>query len=89
MKTIEEILSLYRQRVSYYGPLHSKMKMIQQIYNGTFQVPLPDMEENAMPSAPNLLAAGVDQMAGRITSVIPTVNFASVKPGYVLMTVRL
>jgi len=45
------------------------------------QVPLPDMEENAMPSVPNLLAQGVDQMAGRITSVIPSVNFASMKPG--------
>ena len=81
MRTVDEVLSLYRQRVQYYGPLQSKMRMIQQIYNGSFQVPLPDMEENAMPSAPNLLAAGIDQMAGRITSVVPTVNFASGKPG--------
>jgi hypothetical protein len=44
-------------------------------------VPLPDMEENTMPSVPNLLAQGVDQMAGRITSVTPAVNFASMKPG--------
>lgn len=81
MKTIDDILSLYRQRVNFYGPIHSKMKMIQQIYNGSFEVPLPDMEQNSIPSTPNLLAAGVDQMAGRITSVIPSVNFASVKPG--------
>jgi hypothetical protein len=57
------------------------MKMIQSIYNGTMEVPLPDMEQNSMPSTPNLLAAGVDQMAGRITSVIPSVNFSSLKPG--------
>jgi hypothetical protein len=81
MRQVDEVLSLYRQRVQHYGPLHSKMRMIQQIYNGSFQVPLPDMEENAMPSAPNLLAAGIDQMAGRITSVVPAVNFASSKPG--------
>ena len=81
MKTIDDILTLYRQRVNFYGPIHSKMKMIQQIYNGSFEVPLPDMEQNSMPSTPNLLAAGVDQMAGRITSVIPSVNFSSVKPG--------
>jgi hypothetical protein len=81
MKTVDEILRLYKQRVNYYGPLHSRMRMIQQVYNGTFQVPLPDMEDTAIPSVPNLLAAGVDQMAGRITSVIPAVNFASVKPG--------
>ena len=77
----EQIISLYKQRLNFYGPLHSRMRMIQSIYNGTMEVPLPDMEQNAMPSTPNLLAAGVDQMAGRITSVIPSVNFSSVKPG--------
>ena len=81
MKTTDEIISLYKQRVNFYGPLHSKMKLIQAIYNGTMQVPLPDMEQNDMPSVPNLLAAGVDQMAGRVTSVIPSVNFSSIKPG--------
>lgn len=81
MKTIDEILNLYKQRVSFYGPLHSKMRMIQSIYNGTFEVPLPDLEQNSMPSTPNLLAAGVDQMAGRVASVIPSINFSSIKPG--------
>ena len=77
----EHIIALYKQRLSFYGPLHTKMKQIQSIYNGTMEVPLPDMEQNSMPSTPNLLAAGVDQMAGRITSVIPSVTFASIKPG--------
>ena len=81
MKSIEEILDLYRERVKFYAPLHQKMKVIQSIYNGTMEVPLPDMEQNSLPSTPNLLAAGVDQMAGRITSVTPSVTFASVKPG--------
>lgn len=78
---VEQVISLYRQRLNFYGPLHQKMKLIQSIYNGTMEVPLPDLEESTMPSVPNLLAAGVDQMAGRITSVIPAVNFASMKPG--------
>lgn len=78
---VNDVISLYRQRLKFYGPLHQKMGLIQSIYNGTMEVPLPDMEENTMPSVPNLLAAGVDQMAGRITSVIPSVSFASVKPG--------
>jgi len=78
---VNEVISLYKQRLNFYGPLHQKMKLIQSIYNGTMEVPLPDMEENAMPSVPNLLAQGVDQMSGRITSVVPSVNFASIKPG--------
>lgn len=68
---------MYRQRVQYYGPLHSRMRTIQQIYNGTFQVPLPDMEDSQYPSIPNLLASGVDQMAGRIASVTPAITFAA------------
>lgn len=76
MKSVEEILSLYRQRVTLYGPMHSKMRLIQSIYNGTAQIPLPDMERSEMPSVPNLLASGVDQMAGRIASVTPNVIFA-------------
>lgn len=77
MRSIEEILTLYRQRVTFYGPLQTKMRIIQQIYNGTAEVALPDMERNEIPYAPNLLAQGVDQMAGRIASVIPSVTFAS------------
>lgn len=80
MKSIEEILALYKQRVSFYGPLHSKMRLIQSIYNGTAEIPLPDMERSEMPSVPNLLAAGVDQMAGRIASVTPNVIFAEKTP---------
>jgi len=78
---IQEVLGLYKQRLNYYGPLHQKMKIIQSIYNGTMEIPLPDMEESTMPSVPNLLAQGVDQMAGRITSVTPSVTFSSMKPG--------
>jgi hypothetical protein len=81
MKTTEEILSLYKQRVNYYTGMHTKMRLIQSIYNGTAQIPLADMEQSSMPSTPNLMAAGIDQMAGRITSVIPSVQFSSIKPG--------
>lgn len=80
MKSIEEILALYKQRVAFYGPLHSKMRLIQSIYNGTAEIPLPDMERSEMPSVPNLLASGVDQMAGRIASVTPNVIFAEKNP---------
>lgn len=78
---VEHIINLYRQRLAHYSALHGKMKTIQSIYNGSMEIPLPDMERNAMPSVPNLLAQGVDQMAGRITSVVPSVTFASTKPG--------
>jgi hypothetical protein len=80
VKSTEDILKLYRQRVQYYGPMHSKMRTIQSIYNNTAQVPMPDMDRSDSPSVPNLLAQGVDQMAGRIASVVPSVTFAAMKP---------
>jgi hypothetical protein len=57
------------------------MRMIADVYNGRAEVPLPDMEREERPAIPNLLQQGVDQMAGRITSVTPQVQFASAKPG--------
>ena len=77
MRDIEDILTLYRQRTKHYNALHTKMRTIQSVYNGTMSIPLPELEQNEMPSVPNLLAQGVDQMAGRIASVIPSVTFAT------------
>ena len=77
MQSIEYILGLYKQRVKYYGPLHGKMRTIQSIYNGNAEIPLPDLEKADLPSIPNLLAQGVDQMAGRIASVTPSVIFSA------------
>ena len=79
--TDQEILSLYVSRRAQYEILHGKMQIISDIYNGRAKVPLPDMDRNELPSIPNLLAQGVDQMAGRITSITPQVAFASMKPG--------
>jgi hypothetical protein len=81
MRDPQQILQLYRDRKSKFTLLHSKMREIADIYNGRASVPLPEMERNEAPAIPNLLAQGVDQMAGRITSTIPTVQFASMKPG--------
>ena len=81
MPSPEKILTLYRDRRSHYAGLHAKMQEIWEVYNGKADVPLPDMDRDEKPSIPNLLQQGVDQMAGRITSIVPQVVFSSVKPG--------
>ena len=80
MRSVDDILMLYKQRVTLYGNLHGKMRTVQDIYNGTAQIPLPEVERNTPASIPNLLAQGVDQMAGRISSVTPQVVFAAKDP---------
>lgn len=81
MRSPADILSLYTERKKFYDPLHQGMAEIAAIYDGDAQVALPDLGRDEPSSVPNLLAQGVDQMAGRIASVIPQVTFASEKPG--------
>ena len=81
MPNPDKILNLYRDRKAHYAELHGKMQEIWEVYNGKAEVPLPDMERDEKPSIPNLLQQGVDQMAGRITSIVPQVVFSSAKPG--------
>ncbi len=81
MTTKEQVVAFYQQRLRHYQPLHARMQTVANIYDGNVTVPLPDMERNEASSVPNLLAVGVDQTAGRIASVIPAINFASMRPG--------
>lgn len=81
MRSAAEILALFEERKKFYQPLHAGMAEIAAIYDGEASVALPDMNRDEPSSVPNLLAQGVDQMAGRIASVIPQVTFASDSPG--------
>lgn len=77
MKTPEDIFSLYVERVSSLQAVHAGMRQVKEIYDGNATVPLPDMAEGEKSSVPNLLAQGVDQMAGRIASTMPMPSFAA------------
>jgi len=81
VKTADEVLSLYLQRREFYQPLQAAQASIAAIYDGEALVQLPDMGRDEPSSVPNLLAQGIDQMAGRISSVIPQVTFTSENPG--------
>jgi hypothetical protein len=78
-KTTDEILALYKSRVATYGNLHAKMREVQAIYSGAARVPLPEVERNEIASVPNLMAQGIDQMSGRIASVVPNIQFTPKK----------
>ena len=81
MKSADDILALWMERRKFYQPMHAAMANIASIYNGEATIDLPDMGREELSSVPNLLAQGVDQMAGRIASVTPIPRFASEKPG--------
>lgn len=77
MRSSDDVLTLFHERKKFYQPLHAGMAEVASIYDGTASVALPDLGRDEPSSVPNLLAQGVDQMAGRISSVTPNVTFAS------------
>lgn len=81
MRTPDEILDLYEQRKKHYLPLHASMAEIRDVYDGRATVTLPDVPDDLAASVPNLLAQGVDQMAGRIASTAPMAAFSPDTPG--------
>lgn len=80
MRTAEEILHLHAQRAKFYAPLHTAMQEISDIYSGRTTVELPEADEADPSSVPNLLAQGLDQMAGRVVSTAPMFLFAPEDP---------
>ena len=77
MLSANEVCDLYIQRKKQLAPVHAGMRRVKEIYDGEAVVPLPDMTQDQPAAVPNLLAQGVDQMAGRVASSMPMVGFAS------------
>ncbi len=81
MRSPAEVLDLFLYRQREWAPAHTGMLEVREVYDGDAKIDLPDIDRTTAASVPNLLAQGVDQMAGRIASVSPMVTFASDNPG--------
>ena len=81
MKSIEEIVDLYRQRVTAQGPVLSQMRQVRQLANGDVVVPLNELDRNTKSSVANLLVQGLDQMAMRVSSTMPVPYFPALREG--------
>ena len=79
--SIEQIVTLYRQRKAVLQPVHSKMVTIKNQYNNAVTVPLPELDQNEVAAVANLIAQGVDQMGMRVASTVPNVVYPATKPG--------
>ena len=81
MKSIEEIVDLYRQRVTAQGPVLSQMRQVRQLANGDVVVPLNELDRNTKSSVANLLVQGLDQMSMRVASTMPVPYFPALREG--------
>lgn len=81
MKSVEEIVELYRQRVTAQGPVLNQMRQVRQLANGDVVVPLNELDRNTKTSVANLLVQGLDQMSMRVASTMPVPYFPALREG--------
>lgn len=72
-KDCNEIVALHDSRQLERGPIIREMESIRDTYNGDLVVPLPELDRSEKVAVANLLNTGIDQMAGRVASVMPTI----------------
>lgn len=81
MKTVEEIVALYKDRVEAQGPILRQMREVRQLANGDVIVPLNELDRNTKSSVANLLVQGLDQMSMRVSSTMPSPYFPALREG--------
>jgi hypothetical protein len=77
----EEIVALYNSRRRAAGPIKEQMRRVKDLANGDVIVPLNELDQNAKSSVANLLVQGLEQMAMRVGSTVPSVYFPPTKEG--------
>ena len=75
MKTVDEILGMYRDRANDLGLVHQQMRNIRTMANSDIIVPLNELDEHARASVANLMVQGLEQMSMRVGSVLPVPKF--------------
>lgn len=80
MRTADEILEFYNERLKADEPALSLMREVQSVYNLDVVVPLPEMDKVEKPAVANLIAEAIDQISMRAASVMPHVLFPALNP---------
>ena len=81
MRSIEEIVAIYKTRRQNLGPVHQQMQAVRELADGDVVIPLNELDRNARSSVANLLVQGLDQMSMRVSSTMPTPFFPALKEG--------
>ena len=81
MRSVEEIVAMYRERYDAMGPVLQSMRQVRNLANGDVVVPLSELDKNARSSVANLLVQGLDQTSMRIASTMPSPYFPPLREG--------
>lgn len=80
-RTSGEIVALYKARKAEAGPAKARAAEVARVYDGEVTVPLPEMDKTEAAAVANWLTQGLDQLALRISSVMPQVVCAPLSLG--------
>lgn len=80
MRTTEEIVALYRQRVAERAGVHAMQREIREIVNGDKELPTDELDEESKPATADIISQGGEQMALRIASVLPVLTVPPLNP---------
>lgn len=81
MRTPDDIVALYHERLSKLGADHARMREVTEVYNNDVVLPLPELASNEQAAVANLTQQGLDQFARRVSSVLPTLDMPALDPG--------
>lgn len=81
MRSVEEIVALYKERFEAQGPILQQMREVRKLANGDIVVPLNELDRSARASVANLLVQGLDQMSMRVASTMPAPYFPALRDG--------
>jgi hypothetical protein len=69
----EQIVELYRRRSNDTAQVQARRMQVRDAYNGELRVSLPDIGRNERAAVANLLNTGLDQLAMRVSSTLPSI----------------
>lgn len=77
-----QVCTTFEERKRDRGGLFNRAEEVRSAYNGTWALPLPELDADEKPAVANLIALGIDEFAQRIGSVEPNVEYPSFRPGF-------
>jgi len=79
--SVDWIVATLERRRAQRGHVLDQMRLIRDAYNGDIVIPLPELDANELPSVPNMILTGLDQVSMRIASVTPEVYYPPLRYG--------
>src|SRR3954469_13576634 len=79
--TTEAIIATLGERRKDRAPQLEAMRKVRDAYNGDIVIPLPELDRNELPAVINFVNTGLDQLARRVSTVVPDVYYPALREG--------